>query len=247
MINFSIVPPLIAHRGASALAPENTMAAFYLAANSGAKFVEFDVHLTHDGVPVVIHDDTLNRTTDGKGAVADASWADMQRLDAGSWFDPKYAGEKVPSFAEVLRFALDSGLRPMIEIKPCRGREQATTMITLIEAAKIWPRDHTPPAVLSFDPQVLGIAARLQPHWPRLMSFNSWTNNWHEQAASVEAEMVGMDNDYLTAPRMEMISRSKEPALLVFTVNDAARAKQLLDQGARAIFTDNPAELIKAL
>src|SRR5580658_7344129 len=100
MISFH--PPVIAHRGASAQAPENTMAAFRLATESGAKWVEFDVHLTQDGVPVIMHDDTLDRTTDGKGKIADASWADVQKLDAGSWFDKRFKGERVPHLDEVL-------------------------------------------------------------------------------------------------------------------------------------------------
>ena len=176
-------PPLIAHRGASADAPENTMAAFRLAADSGVTWVEFDVKLTHDGVPILMHDDTLDRTTGGKGTVADTNWADIQTLDAGSWFDKRFKDERVPHLVDVLRLCLERNIRPMIEIKPCPGRAQATTMVTLIEATKIWPRDHTSPVVLSFDTEVLGIAAKFQPHWPRGYSFEEWRTDWREEAA----------------------------------------------------------------
>ncbi len=239
-------PPFIAHRGVSALAPENTMAAFRLVPQSGTKWFEFDVHLTSDGVPVVIHDDRLERTTDGKGKVADMMWADMQKLDAGSWFDKKFKGERVPHLAEVLHFALTCDLRPVIEIKPCPGRAQATTMVTLIEAAKIWPHEHTSPLIVSFDPEVLGIASRLQPHWPRGLSFEKWHEDWRQRAAKVHAAVVSMDTGILTRERMQSMVRYGM-ALLVYTVNDPARARELLSQGARGIFSDNPQALVKAL
>src|SRR4051812_26195793 len=93
---FTFIPPLIAHRGASSEAPENTLAALKLARGRGANWVEVDVKLTQDGVPILMHDDTLERTTDGTGKVADTSWATIQTLDAGSWFDKKFRGERVP-------------------------------------------------------------------------------------------------------------------------------------------------------
>src|ERR1700753_901417 len=112
-----ILPPVIAHRGISLEAPENTLAALKLAAKSGAQWVEFDVKLTRDGVPILMHDETLDRTTDGSGKVADTDWADIQKLDAGSKFDGRFRGEKIPHLAEALRCMLDAGLRPMIELK----------------------------------------------------------------------------------------------------------------------------------
>jgi glycerophosphoryl diester phosphodiesterase len=97
----------IAHRGASRHAPENTLAAFSIAIDQGIDAIEFDVRLTRDGVPVVLHDDRLDRTTDGRGPVAAASFAAVRRLDAGSWFDPRFRGERVPTLAEVLDCAGD--------------------------------------------------------------------------------------------------------------------------------------------
>ena len=240
-------PPLIAHRGASAHAPENTMAAFRCAAESGAKWIEFDVHLTHDGVPIIIHDDTFDRTTDGTGKIADTKWADVQKLDAGNWFDPKFKGERVPHLAEVLKLALERNLRPMIEIKPCEGRAMATTMVTLIEASKIWPRDDAPPVILSFDPEVLGIASKFQPHWPRGYSLEDWHDDWREEAAKVEAELISADAEWLTHERVNLFLRSSGSTLLAYTVNDPARAKELLSQGVAAIFCDDPSAMGAAL
>jgi len=222
------------------------MAAFRLAAESGVKWIEFDVHLTQDGMPIIIHDDTLDRTTNRKGNVADLSWVDIQQLDAGSWFDAKFSGERVPHMKEVLNLALERKLRPMIEIKPSPGRTQATTMVTLIEAAQIWPHTLPPPMILSFDREALGIASTLQPHWPRGISFEVWQDDWREQAAKVGAEALVMDSDFLTHERMINLQHGGLP-VLVYTVNEADRAKQLLDQGARALFTDQPKELSSAL
>src|SRR5882672_3455210 len=115
-------PPVIAHRGARASAPENTMAAFRRAYEDGAKWIEVDIKLTHDGIPIIMHDDTLDRTTDGKGPVADMLWDDMQKLEAGNWFGPGFAGERVPRLSEVLHFVLEHNMRINMELKPCPGR-----------------------------------------------------------------------------------------------------------------------------
>src|SRR5258708_11793081 len=96
------LPRIIAHRGASAIAPENTLAAFRAAAVSGATWVEFDVSLTKDGRPVVFHDDLLDRTTDGTGLLAETPFEILTHLDAGSWFAPDFSGEMVPTLEEDL-------------------------------------------------------------------------------------------------------------------------------------------------
>jgi len=109
-------PWVIGHRGASGEAPENTMAAFRLAVEQGADLIETDVHLSADGVPVLIHDPTLDRTTDGHGPVSCYTMAQLKELDAGSWFSPDFAGERLLSLDELLDWA--SGRVPVsIEIK----------------------------------------------------------------------------------------------------------------------------------
>ncbi|WOF22539.1 glycerophosphodiester phosphodiesterase family protein [Microbacterium betulae] len=111
-------PLSFAHRGSSARAPQNTMAAFERAARSGASGVEIDVHLTRDGVVVLMHDDTVDATTDGTGAIARLTVAELRALDAGSWFGPGFAGERVPTWEEFLRFAdREPHLEILLEIK----------------------------------------------------------------------------------------------------------------------------------
>ncbi len=246
MPGFSFQPPVIAHRGVSAHAPENTMAAMRLVPASGAKWIEFDVHITEDGVPVLLHDDTLDRTTNGKGKIADLDWAALETLDAGSWFDARFKNERAPRLADALRFALEAGLRPLIEIKPCPGRAQATTMVALMEAAKVWPVNQPPPFILSFDVDAVAIAAQFQPHWPRGFSFSRWREDWRLFAARAQADMLVVDVDFLNRARVSVMAQGGLP-LLAYTVNDPAQAKELLDWGVSAVFSDNPKAIIEAL
>jgi glycerophosphoryl diester phosphodiesterase len=108
---------VIGHRGASAYAPENTLASFALAKEMGADWFELDSTLTRDGQVIVIHDDTLDRTTNGKGPVADMTLAQLKQLDAGAWKDPKFAGERLPTLAEALDLARKRRIGVYLEIK----------------------------------------------------------------------------------------------------------------------------------
>lgn len=110
-------PLALGHRGASAVAPQNTLVAFRAAADTGADGIELDVHLSADGVPVVIHDYSVDGTTDGRGRVGEMTLAELKRLDAGSWFDAAFAGERIPTLAEVLE-TMDGRMRINIELKP---------------------------------------------------------------------------------------------------------------------------------
>jgi glycerophosphoryl diester phosphodiesterase len=231
MTNLHFIPPVIAHRGASAIAPENTLAAFRLAHEAGALWVECDVKLTRDGAPIIMHDDTLDRTTDGKGNVADMDWADVQKLDAGVWFDARFRGERVPQLAEALRFILDHDMRLNLEIKPCPGRAQATAMVALIETAKLWPPYYAPPVISSFNEKALAIAAQLHPHWPRSFAFEGWNSDWRASAARVGAEALTVNAEILTSDRMHVLAQTGL-AVLAYTSDDPLRAKQLLNEGA---------------
>src|SRR3989338_6345931 len=134
-------PIVFAHRGANRLAPENTLGAFKKAHALGANAVEFDVQLSSDLVPVVIHDDVLERTTNGQGFVADHSFAALKKLDAGLWFHPHFQGERVPSLAEVLEEIIPLGMMINIEIKPNR-----LSVTTLVEKVRLLLEQfHCPP------------------------------------------------------------------------------------------------------
>jgi glycerophosphoryl diester phosphodiesterase len=244
--DFQFLPPVIAHRGAGCDAPENTLAAFRAVPALGASWIETDVKLTQDGTPILFHDDTLDRTTNGKGNVADMVWADLQKLDAGSWFSPSFADQRVPLLAEAVRYFLDNNLRLNLELKPCPGRTRATVMVALIEMAKLWPHDHASPLISSFDIEALAIAAQLHPDWPRGLLLDKWREDWGGLMRKVTARSLHMKEDQLTQDRVQQLVSAEVP-VLAYTVNDPARAKELLHWGVAAVFTDKPGDLIRAL
>src|SRR5690349_12065171 len=116
-----LLPEVVGHRGAAAAAPENTLESLRLAAEHGARMVEFDAKLTSDGVVILMHDDTLDRTTSGHGRVAATSWADIRSLDAGAWFESRWRGSRVPCLEEAIGVLDECALAANIEIKPCQG------------------------------------------------------------------------------------------------------------------------------
>lgn len=160
----------LAHRGASAYAPANTLAAFRLAEELGADGVELDVHLSADGAIVVIHDFTVDATTDGHGHVRDMTLAELKRLDAGSWFDPRFAGERIPTLEEVVE-ALGTHMVLNIELKALglrsQGLEQA--VVDLVHRHDIAPRT----ILSSFNPLVLWRLRRLDPALPRGLLYDA--------------------------------------------------------------------------
>ena len=127
-------PRWIGHRGAGQLAPENTLAAFALGARHGYRMFECDAKLSADGVVFLLHDATLERTTNGQGLAAELDWAALSRLDAGSWHSPAYAGEPLCTLQALARFCLAQGFALNIEIKPTPGLEHATGGVALTNA-----------------------------------------------------------------------------------------------------------------
>ena len=121
MVDTPALPRVIGHRGAAAAAPENTLVSLQKAKELGASWVEFDVKLTRDGVPILMHDERLERTTDGRGEVALTTLNDLQKLDAGGWFGPAFRGEPVPTLEAALALCAELGLGINVEIKPVRG------------------------------------------------------------------------------------------------------------------------------
>lgn len=151
------VPWIIAHRGASGHAPENTFAAFERAVALGAQFIETDVHLTRDARFVAIHDKTLERTTNGKGAVRDHTLAELRELDAGMWFDRQFMGQKIPTLEEILEFARENDVVFYLEIK----YDSAWGMHHALVAALAGAGNAARTVVISFDPSTLDALRRL--------------------------------------------------------------------------------------
>jgi len=246
----STLPRLIGHRGAKESAPENTLASIREAARQGAAWVEVDVALTRDGVPVVIHDDTLERTTSGRGALAAIDWADLRRLDAGSWFGPAFAGEPVPRFEALLDLVLDLGLGLNAEIKPTPGRALETAETAINTLKRRWPLDRIggdrPLLVSSFQPECLDLARALAPEIPRGYLLDRPPADWAAVADRVGAATINLNHARQTAATVAACRATGRP-VLAYTVNDAARARTLFDWGVAAVFTDAPGRLAEQL
>jgi glycerophosphoryl diester phosphodiesterase len=132
-------PALMAHRGNSGLAPENTLAAFGKALETPAEWIELDVHLSADGEVVVMHDATVDRTTDGQGAIAELTLAELKKLDAGSWFGPEFAGETVPTLAEVVGL-VGSRIRLNVEVKSSADPQSSRKVVAVLRDGGVLER-----------------------------------------------------------------------------------------------------------
>jgi len=227
-----------AHRGASAVAPENTMAAFRAAEAAGADGIELDVHLSRDGVPVVLHDETLERTTDGRGPVGAVSLAQLRQLDAGAWFDPAFAGERLPTLEEVFVWASDR-LRLNVEIKA------AEAGLAVVELLRNNPRVRI--LVSSFDH---GMLEQLRRHAPELpLAFLVDSPFWRRavrRAVQCRAESLHPRYDLLSHPLLAACRR-QGLAVHCWTVDRPEESASLRRRGVAGVFTNDPALIIHHL
>jgi len=231
-------PRFIAHRGGGALAPENTLAAMRTAVAHGYTMVEYDVKLSADNIAILLHDDTLARTTNGTGAVALLPYARLAQLDAGSWYGPTFAGEPVPTLAAVARYTRTCGVASNIEIKPCPGRERETGMQVARAALKYWQGVDLPPLLSSFSEMALAAAAQAAPDLPRaLLVTNQTPIDWLARARQLGCIAVHLDERMVDRPMIHEVYQAGL-RLAVWTVNEPARAQALFDWGVDAIVTD---------
>jgi glycerophosphoryl diester phosphodiesterase len=228
-------PLWIAHRGAGKLAPENTLAAFRLGASHGYRAFECDVKLSADGVPFLLHDDTLERTTSGRGRAGDLPWAELSQLDAGSWHGRTFAGEPVASFESVARYCLRNAYALDLEIKPTPGIELDTGRVVGRWVRRLW--HGTPPLLSSFRPDALAGAREAAPELPRALLLDTLWPGGQEMAASLECVAVITNHQLMDAALVAQIHGAGRRAL-VYTVNDEARAQELLALGIDGIVTD---------
>jgi len=234
----SVLPALLAHRGARKLAPENTLAALRRAAELGAPWVEFDVKLSADGELLLMHDDLLDRTTNGSGPVAAMRWKDLAKLDAGSWFGRKFAGEKVPTFMAAVTLLGKLKLGANIEIKPCPGREEETGRAVALAASRIWPAHLPRPVLSSFAVESLAAARAAAPDLLRGLLVETVPDDWKQRLGALQCVSLHVEESRLTAPLARSIKAAGVP-LLAYTVNDPARARTLRDWGVDALVTDD--------
>ena len=227
-----------AHRGASAAAPENTMAAFRAAAAAGVDGIELDVHLSRDDVPVVIHDETVDRTTDGHGRISALPVGQLRQLDAGGWFSPSFAGETVPTLDEVFAWAADR-LRLNVEIKAVPAG------LAVIELLRAYPLARV--LISSFDHALLERLRLLNPDLP--LGFLVDSHFWGRairRAVGCRAESVHPRYDLLSRPLMAACRRHGL-AVHCWTVDRPDVCNSLRRLGAAGIFTNDPALIARHL
>jgi glycerophosphoryl diester phosphodiesterase len=238
-------PRWIAHRGAGKLAPENTLAAFRVGAGYGYRMFECDVKLSQDGVPFLLHDDSLLRTTnacEALGAQASAvggeqPWSVLSQLDAGSWHSRPFAGEPLPSFEEIARFCLHNAYFLNIEIKPTTGLDCQTGAVVAQHAARLWQGALTPPLLSSFQSDALAAARAAQPELPRALLLDTLQSGWLETALTLGCVAV-VCNQALWDKSSVTQAQNADLRCLSYSVNDELAAKRLIDLGTDAIITD---------
>lgn len=230
-------PRWIAHRGGGALAPENTLAAFDAGAAHGFRMFECDVKLSADGVAFLLHDDTLDRTTDGDGPAGMQAWSELERLDAGSWHGKAHAGERLPRLSSVARWCQARDALLNIEIKPSPGRERRTGEVIAREAWKLWEGAGTPPLLTSFSVEALEGAQAGAASLPRGLLLDQLWSGWMRAARSLGCAAVVCRHDLWTPAEVADLHRSGMRCL-AYTVNEAAQAQRLIDMGIDGIITD---------
>lgn len=235
-------PPVIAHRGASAYAPENTMAAFTKAAQLGIKWVEFDVMQAETGEPIIFHDDLLDRTTNGHGDVSTFSYAYLRSLDAGAWFNSLFSGEKIPSLMQVVDFLQEAKMSANIEIKATHGQDEKLVQRVFKEMG---PLSTAPNFIFSsFSFAALRCLRQYSAHCQIGMLLHEWEPDWQDLCNSLQCVSVHVNQEIMTREAAKEI-KDMGKVLLCYTVNDPKRARELFSYGVDAVFSDMPEEMVR--
>jgi glycerophosphoryl diester phosphodiesterase len=226
------LPKVIGHRGAAAYALENTLESFREARRRGATWVEIDVKLTADNVPILMHDASLKRTMGVDRLVAETRAADL----------PK----EVPIFEAAIVCFRELGLGCNVEIKPCEGREVETARLAVETLRRHWPASLPAPLLSSFKDASLAAARDAAPEFARAIMIDELGDDWRRRADAVEAVGVNTNGKKLTAPRAVEI-RKAGYVLSVYTINDGAVAQALVGMGVQCVITDAPDIIVAAL
>jgi glycerophosphoryl diester phosphodiesterase len=227
------LPFWIAHRGAGKVAPENTLAAFRLGLDSGFRAFECDVQLSLDGTPFLLHDDLLDRTSNGSGLACDLTWATLAALDAGSWHSPAFAGEPLLSLAGLSELAKEHQLQINLELKPSPGQAQRVGA-----GVAAWLHEHwkaPTPLLSSFEPEALQAAAGQG--WPLALLCEAWSDDAIPLAKHLGCVAVVCHHASLSQSAIARL-HSAQLRALTYTVNDTSEAQRLIEAGLDGLITD---------
>ncbi|TAH34400.1 MAG: glycerophosphodiester phosphodiesterase [Planctomycetota bacterium] len=239
------LPRVVGHRGAARRAPENTLAGLRKARELGCTWVEFDVKLTADRQLILMHDDTLDRTTNGRGPVAQTALAEIRELDAGAWFDPSFLGERVPTFEQAVSLLAELDLGANIEIKPCPGRERETARAVAAATRALWPSHLPEPILSSFSIASLAAANSEAPELLRGLLVVTPMPDWRKQLRDLDCIGLHAAHDKLTPDVAQAVKREGF-LLMAFTVNDLPRARTLWSWGVDSVHSDAPDLLLSS-
>jgi len=235
-----ILPNLIAHRGASAFAPENTFSALRKAKELGAQWVEFDVMLDSRGEAIVFHDEKLHRTTNGHGYVARTPYKVIATLDAGSWFGPEFAGEQVPTLADWLVEAASLNMGINLEMK--LGKQQRADLLAdqvLANLARYWTSGLSMPLISSLSIDCLVAMHERAPHLMFGYVMDRWKNSWQKFLERCNCVSLHIKEQRLRPDRIEQV-KAEGYRVLAYTLDDRRRAYELIDMGVDAVFSNDP-------
>ncbi len=230
---------VIAHRGASSVAPENTLAAFKKAAEFRADYFELDVYFSKDDSLVVIHDKSVNRTTDGSGFVSLLTFAQLRELDAGSWFDEQFAGEKIPTLKEALLVGKENDVKVCVEIK-ASAPGIVEKVVDLIEKLNMESRV----IIFSFNFEQISLAKQLNPAIPVLYLFEVMSTEKIDKAKGIDAQAVGAGG--VADPDLIDYAHQNNIEVWRWTVNSAAEMSEMIALNIDGIITNYP-QLLRAI
>jgi glycerophosphoryl diester phosphodiesterase len=234
------LPKIIGHRGVRGYAPENTIESVQTAADMEIEWIEIDVKLTKDEIPIIFHDEELERTTNGHGKVAETDYEDIKNLEAGSFFADSFSGVKIPTLEEMLEVIIELDLGLNLEIKPCPGREVETTEVALDVLSRYWDA-HDKLLISSFSHVSLETAHHIARDWNRglLLDGEALPENWKDLCDYLDVSTLNISDELASKTVIDAIKDYDKP-VLVFTVNDPVRARELQGFGITSIFSDVP-------
>lgn len=236
---------IIAHRGAAMFAPENTLAAIRLAKEMGANWVEVDVKLTADAQPIIVHDDTLDRTTNGTGWVVTKSFDYVRSLSANRAAFDGYDAEKVPTLRELLETCLECDLGLQLELKPTAGDDVETAELAIATLKEIWPTNNSNLFVSSFSVRSLKTARKLLPDIPRAFAVSVPPRDPEQTLKDLDCQILHSGTFVLSDEQLKTLEQSGVE-FAIATINDIESARRVLDGGAQSILSDNPQLLVQS-
>ncbi|BEV72671.1 MULTISPECIES: glycerophosphodiester phosphodiesterase [unclassified Paludibacterium] len=232
-------PRIFAHRLGGALAPENTLTGLRRGYKIGARAVECDVKLSADGVLFLLHDDTLERTTNGQGLAGALTMAELRQLDCGIKHHKAYRGEVLPTLEELAAFCVEHGVAVNLEIKPNPGQDEETGRKVALAARALWQGAAIPPLLSSFSPAALRAARQAVPELPRGYLVEEIPLDYLSEMSQCAAAALHADHQHLTQALVQKL-HGQGYRVMAYTVNEPLRARKLLSWGVDMICSDRP-------